>query len=103
MASLGRGDPPQKLKSHIQNEGVVCARLGDWNPKADLLPGSVLWYGNVQKAMRALEIVADRRSKEPDKARTDRVLARAAGPAAKPLGRKSPEFDPRLNFGAKLD
>jgi len=32
-----------------------------------------------------------------------RFLARAAGGAAEPLGRKSPEFDPRLNFGAKLD
>jgi hypothetical protein len=30
-------------------------------------------------------------------------LARAAGPAAVPLGRKSPEFDERLNFGAKLE
>ena len=30
-------------------------------------------------------------------------LARAAGAAAVPLGRKSPEFDPRLNFGVKLD
>ena len=32
-----------------------------------------------------------------------RFLARAAGGAAEPLGRKSPEFDPRLNFGAKLE
>jgi dihydropyrimidinase len=32
-----------------------------------------------------------------------RFLARAAGPAAVPLGRKSPEFDERLNFGAKLE
>ena len=32
-----------------------------------------------------------------------RFLARAAGWAAEPLGRKSPEFDPRLNFGAKLE
>jgi dihydropyrimidinase len=32
-----------------------------------------------------------------------RFLPRAAGWAAQPLGRPSPEFDPRLNFGAKLD
>jgi dihydropyrimidinase len=32
-----------------------------------------------------------------------RFLARAAGGAAEPLGRQSPEFDPRLNFGAKLE
>jgi dihydropyrimidinase len=32
-----------------------------------------------------------------------RFLARAAGPAAEPAGKLSPEFDPRLNFGAKLD
>lgn len=32
-----------------------------------------------------------------------RFLPRAAGPAAEPLGRASPEFDPRSNFRAKLD
>jgi dihydropyrimidinase len=32
-----------------------------------------------------------------------RFLPRRAGWAAEPLGRKSPEFDPRTNFGAKLD
>src|SRR5262249_49357623 len=32
-----------------------------------------------------------------------RFLARAAGAAAVPLGRKSPEVDERLNFGAKLE
>jgi dihydropyrimidinase len=31
-----------------------------------------------------------------------RFLARAAGSAAEPVGRSSPEFDPRRNFGAKL-
>ena len=34
---------------------------------------------------------------------TGRFLPRAAGWAARPLGRPSPEFDPRLNFGAKLE
>jgi len=32
-----------------------------------------------------------------------RFLARAAGAAAAPLGRLSPEFDPRTNFGAKVE
>lgn len=32
-----------------------------------------------------------------------RFLPRVAGPAAEPLGRLSPELDPRTNFGAKLD
>ena len=32
-----------------------------------------------------------------------RFLPRTAGPAAEPLGRVPPEFDPRTNFGAKLD
>ena len=32
-----------------------------------------------------------------------RFLPRAAGWAARPLGRPSPEFDPRKNFGAKLE
>jgi dihydropyrimidinase len=32
-----------------------------------------------------------------------RFLARAAGPAATPLGRPAPEFDPRSNFAARLD
>jgi dihydropyrimidinase len=31
-----------------------------------------------------------------------RFLARSAGVAAKPTGRDAPEFDPRLNFQAKL-
>jgi dihydropyrimidinase len=31
-----------------------------------------------------------------------RFLAREAGPAAEPRGRASPEFDPALNFGARL-
>jgi dihydropyrimidinase len=31
-----------------------------------------------------------------------RFLARAAGDAAKPMGRMAPEFDPARNFGAKL-
>jgi dihydropyrimidinase len=34
---------------------------------------------------------------------TGRFLPRAAGWAARPLGRPSPEFDPRQNFGAKLE
>jgi len=34
---------------------------------------------------------------------TGKFLPRAAGWAAAPLGRPSPEFDPRLNFGAKLE
>ena len=31
-----------------------------------------------------------------------RFLARAAGSAGRPLGKHSPEFDPCINFGAKL-
>jgi dihydropyrimidinase len=31
-----------------------------------------------------------------------RFLPRAAGPAARPLGRLVPELDPERNFGAKL-
>jgi dihydropyrimidinase len=35
-------------------------------------------------------------------ASSGRFLARSAGVAAKPTGRDAPEFDPRLNFQAKL-
>jgi dihydropyrimidinase len=31
-----------------------------------------------------------------------RFLARKAGPAAEPTGRRAPEFDPELNFGARI-
>jgi dihydropyrimidinase len=34
---------------------------------------------------------------------TGRFIPRTAGPAAEPLGRSAPEFDPHSNFNAKLD
>src|ERR1700680_1445233 len=47
-------------------------------------------------------VIVEHGELDPDPG-SGRFLARAAGAAAEPLGRKSPEFDPRLNFGAKLD
>ena len=52
---------------------VVGARFADWRERFAFI-GDVRGVG----AMRAIEIVGDRRSLEPDKARTERVVDLAA-------------------------
>lgn len=51
--------------------------------------------------LRRGEVIVDA-GKLAAKAGSGQFLPRAAGPAAEPTGRLSPEFDPKRNFGAKL-
>jgi dihydropyrimidinase len=111
---------PAKIYGLHPRKGSIAigadADIAVWDPKAAVTIGDAMvkdragYTPYAGRTVKGWPVVVIRRGTvivEHDELDADpgsgRFLARAAGPAAKPLGRKSPEFNPRLNFGAKLD
>jgi dihydropyrimidinase len=130
MVSQGRFDAnrfvawtatePAKIYGLYPRKGSIAvggdADIAIWDPNQSVTFGDAMvvdragytpYAGRTVKGwpvvvIRRGAVIVDDGKLEADPG-SGRFLARAAGAAAEPLGRKSPEFDPRLNFGAKLE
>jgi len=111
---------PAKIYGLHPSKGSIAiggdADIAIWDPNAAVTFGDDMVVDRARytpyggRTVRGWPVVVIRRGAvivEHGKVDADpgsgRFLARAAGRAAQPLGRKSPEFDERVNFGAKLE
>ena len=110
---------PAKIYGLYPKKGTLAigsdADIAIWDPKKSVTfsdktvkdrAGYTPWKGRTVKGwpttvlLRGEVLVADDKLKA--KPGSGQFLARKAGKAAEPLGRATPEFDPKRNFGAKL-
>ena len=111
---------PAKIYGLYPKKGSIAvgadADIAIWDPKQAVTFGDAMvvdragytpYAGRIVKGwpsavMRRGAVIVEHGKLDADPG-SGRFLPRAAGGAAVPLGRKSPEFDPQRNFGAKLE
>jgi dihydropyrimidinase len=110
---------PAKIYGLYPKKGALAigsdADIAIWDPKKSVTfsdktvkdrAGYTPWTGRSVKGWPTTVLLRGEVLMSDDTLRarpgSGQFLARQAGKAAEPLGRRAPEFDPKRNFGAKL-